>query len=319
MSTSPWSIIRHTAEIFDPHLFLVDKEPLGLRGEVERTLSILRRRGTRCVLGLRDVMDDPRMLVDEWERKGVFPALQDLYDDIWVYGLPEIFDPLREVPGMRRFADKLAFTGYIRRAVPEHGHVPTGYALPPEPFVLVTTGGGGDGEDLIDWVLRAYEHDPGIPYPALILFGPFMNLDDRMRFQARVNRLEKVRATTFEAQVETLFERAAGVVAMGGYNTFCEILSFGKPSLIMPRTVPRLEQALRAERASGLGLVRCIADDGVRDAARMAEALRDLPHWPKPNPSALDRMFTGLESIASLAAPWLDEHHVVPRRVGAAG
>ena len=28
------SIIRHTADIFDPHLFLVDKEPLGLRGEV---------------------------------------------------------------------------------------------------------------------------------------------------------------------------------------------------------------------------------------------------------------------------------------------
>ena len=28
------SIIRHTAEIFDPDLFIVDKEPLGLRGEV---------------------------------------------------------------------------------------------------------------------------------------------------------------------------------------------------------------------------------------------------------------------------------------------
>ena len=28
------SIIRHTADIFDPDLFIVDKEPLGLRGEV---------------------------------------------------------------------------------------------------------------------------------------------------------------------------------------------------------------------------------------------------------------------------------------------
>ena len=32
------SIIQHTADIFDPHLFLVDKEPLGLRGEVLDTL-----------------------------------------------------------------------------------------------------------------------------------------------------------------------------------------------------------------------------------------------------------------------------------------
>ena len=28
------SIIRHTADIFDPDVFIVDKEPLGLRGEV---------------------------------------------------------------------------------------------------------------------------------------------------------------------------------------------------------------------------------------------------------------------------------------------
>ena len=51
------SIIQHTAEIFDPHLFLVDKEPLGLRGEVTDTLEVLKDRGTRLVLGLRDVMD----------------------------------------------------------------------------------------------------------------------------------------------------------------------------------------------------------------------------------------------------------------------
>src|SRR5919201_985094 len=39
------SIIKHTAEIFDPDLFIVDKEPLGLRGEVHDTLDMLRRRG----------------------------------------------------------------------------------------------------------------------------------------------------------------------------------------------------------------------------------------------------------------------------------
>jgi predicted glycosyltransferase len=41
------SIIRHTADIFDPDLFIVDKEPLGLRGEVTDTLHLLKNRGTR--------------------------------------------------------------------------------------------------------------------------------------------------------------------------------------------------------------------------------------------------------------------------------
>src|SRR5215472_15980791 len=39
------SIIRHTADIFNPDLFIVDKEPLGLRGEVEDTLQMLKDRG----------------------------------------------------------------------------------------------------------------------------------------------------------------------------------------------------------------------------------------------------------------------------------
>ena len=36
---------------------------------------------------------------------------------------------------------------------------------------------------------------------------------------------------------------------MGGYNTFCEVLSFDKRALIVPRHTPRLEQAIRAEAA----------------------------------------------------------------------
>src|SRR5690348_12322906 len=37
------SIIQHTAEMFDPDLFIVDKEPVGLRGEVLPTLKALKR------------------------------------------------------------------------------------------------------------------------------------------------------------------------------------------------------------------------------------------------------------------------------------
>ena len=62
-------IILETARVFEPDIFLVDKEPLGLRGEVEATLKFLKDRGKLLVLGLRDVMDEPTRLVEEWERK----------------------------------------------------------------------------------------------------------------------------------------------------------------------------------------------------------------------------------------------------------
>ena len=105
------------------------------------------------------------------------------------------------------------------------------------------------------WTLAAYEQDFDIPLPALIVFGPFMPPEQRGGFAARAGRLQNVHAITFNARLEALIARAAGVVAMGGYNTFCEILSFDKPALIMPRTAPRLEQYIRAARAAELGLV----------------------------------------------------------------
>jgi predicted glycosyltransferase len=300
------SIIQHTADIFDPHLFLVDKEPLGLRGEVLDTLTLLKERGTRLVLGLRDVMDEPSSLLDEWRRKNVYPALHDLYDEIWVYGLPQIFNPLTELANMRSVAQKIAFTGYLRRWVPTAPPQSNEHELPAEPYILVTTGGGGDGEELIDWVLSAYERDPGIPYPALLVFGPFMNLEQRLAFQDRAAKLDKVYAITFDARFEGLLLRALGVVAMGGYNTFCEILSFGKPSLIVPRTTPRQEQFLRAARAEQLGLVRMLPDDGRRDPHLMAAQLRALPTWPAPDAAAIPGLLDGLDRISALARPWLE-------------
>jgi predicted glycosyltransferase len=301
------SIIHHTARIFEPHLFLVDKEPLGLRGEVLETLGMLRARGTRLVLGLRDVMDEPASLLDEWRRKNVFPALHDLYHEIWVYGLPEVFDPLSELPGMAALGDRTVFTGYLRRQPEELAPSVYPYELPGEPYILVTTGGGGDGEELVDWVLKAYERDPTIPHPALLVLGPFMQQDDRQGFQERARRLERVSAITFEARIESLYAGAVGVVGMGGYNTFCEILSFNKPALIVPRTTPRMEQHLRASRAEALGLVRMLEDDGVRDPATMAAMLHALPGFPPPDAARLPGLLDGLERIAERVEPWIEQ------------
>ncbi len=307
------SIITHTASAFDPDVFLVDKEPLGLRGEVEATLDLLTGRGRQCVLGLRDVMDEPRALYAEWQRKGVFPALERYYNDIWVYGLPEMFDPISEIPGMDRLAERISFTGYIERAAAEPDRLAPGLPLPDRPYVLVMAGGGGDGAELVDLVLAAYESDPTIPHPALVIFGPFMNSEQRSQFQERADRLANVFATTFEANPEALYGPAVGVVAMGGYNTFCEILSFNKPALIVPRTEPRLEQLIRAQRAERLGLVRTLASEGERRPEVMAACLHGIADWPLASAALRRRLLGGLERIAALCAPAFDPKKPVAR------
>jgi predicted glycosyltransferase len=300
------SIIRHTAEIFDPDIFIVDKEPLGLRGEVHDTLVMLKERGTRLVLGLRDIMDEPAALVPEWERKKVVPALRDLYDQIWVYGLPQICDPLEGIDLPKSVRRKMIYTGYLHRTLPHGPATSAPLSKIDEPYLLVTTGGGGDGEDVVDWVLRAYESDSHQPHPALLVLGPFMHSDRQSEFIQRAAKLDNVEAITFDAQMEHLMAKAIGVVAMGGYNTFCEILSFDKRALIIPRTRPRMEQYLRATRAKEYGLVSMLEDDGERDWKSMATALRQLPQQALPSQVVLPGLMDGLANINRLVDQTID-------------
>jgi predicted glycosyltransferase len=176
-----------------------------------------------------------------------------------------------------------------------------------EPYLLVTVGGGGDDKQIVDWVLRAYESDPELPYPALLVLGPFMGNDLQTDFLRRADRLDRVEAITFDAHIESLMDRALGVVCMGGYNTFCEVLSFDKRAIVVPRTEPRMEQFLRAQRAQELGLVQVLPDDGVRDARAMATALRTLPQQSRPSEQVVPGLLDGTRNVVKLTRQWLQK------------
>ena len=310
-------IIRDTADIFRPDLFIVDKEPLGLRGEVGPALRLLKDRGTPLVLGLRDVMDDPAQLAKEWERKNVVPALRDLYDEIWVYGLPQVNKPLTGIDVPPSVRHKMVYTGYLRRELPLHGDVPHEMEEIDGPFILVTPGGGGDGVELVDWVLAAYETDPNIPYGAVIVFGPFMPATAREAFKERAAKFPNVRTLTFTNNLGALMQSAAGVVAMGGYNTFCEILSFDKRAIIVPRTHPRLEQFIRARAARNIGLIEMLDPNRGRDPQAMATALRHLPQQGLPSDVVVPGLLDGLGSVWRLVSKQLSHPHRGPASLDA--
>ncbi|MCF1505525.1 hypothetical protein L0F51_17375 [Afifella sp. H1R] len=299
------SIIEHTASIYRPDIFIVDKEPYGLRGEVRPTLSLLKRQGTRLILGLRDVLDDQEILAQEWARKDSYRALSDLYDDIWVYGLPSIYDPLAGLPISDAVRDKIVFTGYLRRQLPRHD---PNHPQPfdGDPFILVTPGGGADGIELVDWVLRAYEAQERPLFPALIVLGPFMAHNDQLGFFERAQSLRNVKTMRFTPQLEPLINDAVALVGMGGYNTFCEALSFDKPTLLIPRVVPRREQAIRAEQAEKLGLCTHLPIDDYPDVSAITEALADLPERPLPSQHFVPGLLDGWETIRELLTPFLE-------------
>jgi predicted glycosyltransferase len=303
------AIIFETARVFEPDVFIVDKEPTGFRGEILRTLDMLQGRGCRLVLGIRDVMDEPAYLVPEWERKGAAAALTTYYDQVWVYGLRDVYEPLAALDLPPTVRERLLYTGYLERSLPSESHLTKYPKLTKQPFLLVTTGGGGDGEALIDWVVSAYEADARLPVPALVVFGPFIDRARRKALNDRIRKLSNMDAIAFDSKIEHLMNRAEAVVAMGGYNTFCEVLSLDKRALIVPRTRPRLEQFIRASQAEQLGVVSMLVDPsetgGERDPMVMAKALRTLLQQRRPSEAYPQGLLGGLDRIRSITRPWL--------------
>src|SRR2546428_635136 len=107
-------VIRAALKTFEPDVLIVDNEPRGAVGELDPTLAYLRARGrTRCVLGMREVLDDPIAVHREWSQAANEDAIRKYYDRVWVYGDPAVYDPVREYHFPPEVAAKVRYTGYL--------------------------------------------------------------------------------------------------------------------------------------------------------------------------------------------------------------
>ena len=298
------NIITATAKAFQPHLFIVDKEPLGLKKEVLPTLQWIRRclPATRTILGLRDIMDDAVTVQRDWAKKGIYDILDHLYDEIWVYGLRDYYDPIQEYAIPERISRKILFTGYIPRKVPSKDAVrkvrkEQGIGKH-EKLVVVTTGGGGDGYAVMDTYLRMLEAQPqaATPFRSILITGPFMPQNERKDIQKRAKRIG-VRSYHFFRQMEKILAGADVVVSMGGYNTLCEILSQKTACVVIPRETPRLEQTIRARVFHHKNLVEYIPWTAFSTDA-LADKIDRLLHNAAPYREAVEGFeLTGIENM----------------------
>jgi predicted glycosyltransferase len=297
------NIITATAKTFQPHLFIVDKEPLGLKKEVLPTLQWIRRAlpWARTVLGLRDIMDDAETVRKDWAKKGIYQTLDALYSEIWVYGRRDFYDPIREYAIPASVSRKIHFTGYIERKLPgqeavirnrrEHG-LKNGTKL-----VVVTAGGGGDGYEVMDAYLRMLEKMDSQPqFKSVMVTGPFMPKPKRNELFERARRLG-VRIYHFYRQMEKLFAAADLVVSMGGYNTLCEILSQQTVALIVPREDPRKEQLLRAEALNRNNLAEYIPLSKLTPERMQAKVQALIENTDVYKKALKEFRFTGIETM----------------------
>ncbi|MEA5565129.1 glycosyltransferase family protein [Anabaena sp. UHCC 0399] len=264
-------VILTTIKTFKPDIFIVDNVPRGAVRELDPTLDYLRREGkTHCILGLRDILDEPASVRRDWKRAANEEAIQTYYDQVWVYSDRNIYDLAKEYRFHPKTVAKFRYTGYLdQRSRLKHLNLDTVQSfkalnLPSERLVLCLVGGGQDGAMLAETFAHA-ELPPDMN--GIILTGPFMPREIRQKLQNYAAQRHNLRVLEYLAEPTMLLHQAERVIAMGGYNTTCELLSFGKRSLILPRVKPRKEQLIRAERLKELGLIDFLHPDQLTSAA----------------------------------------------------
>src|SRR5262245_20243165 len=181
-------VISRAIKAFEPDVLIVDHLPLGAAGELARTLERARRHGTtRCVLGLRDVLQDPESVRDSWSEQANLEALQDYYDAIWIYGDPAVYDPVCEYGLFDHVAAKVHFTGYLdQRPRLEFARAQAGQVLanlPSGKLVVCVVGGGQDGAALA-WAFVQANLPPDTT--GVVVTGPFMPGEIRQRLRGYV-------------------------------------------------------------------------------------------------------------------------------------
>jgi predicted glycosyltransferase len=298
-------VIRKAIQTFQPDVLLVDYLALGAGRELVRTLEHVRKHGrTRCVLGLREVLQDPDTVRRTWAADGTLDAMRDYYDAIWIYGDPGVFDPVREYGVFDGVASKVRYTGYLDqrpRLEFSGSHAAQLSAnLPPGHLALCVVGGGLDGHALAEAFVEA-ELPPDTT--GLVVTGPYMPVELRRRLVERAQRHPRCDVLEFVPDPAPLIDRADRIIAMGGYNTICEVLSFEKHALIVPRVHPEPEQWIRAERLRDLGLIEVLHPDALSPQALTDWLARDLGPLPTPR-SRVD--VSGLTRIPTLLAELLN-------------
>ncbi|MUL34991.1 glycosyltransferase [Gloeocapsopsis sp. AAB1 = 1H9] len=287
--------IRAALEAFKPDVFIVDNVPRGAVGELNFALEYLKsREQTHCILGLRDVLDAPVEVHREWQRVANEEAICQYYDAVWIYGDPTVYDPVQEYNFSPEVTKKVRYTGYFDQRQrlqfnkAEADELLASLELPPGHLALCLVGGGQDGAYLAEVFANAT-----LPPETngIIVTGPFMPSQARQQLHQKAQMCSRLRVLDV-AEPTQLLHHADCVVAMGGYNTTCELLSFGKRSLIVPRVEPRTEQLIRAQRLHELGLTDLLHPNDVNPQTITAWLEQDRQLHPKQsvNLNGLERL-----------------------------
>jgi len=249
------------------------------------------------------------------------------YDEVWVYGCQNHYDPIVEYQLPKNVARRILFCGYLDVEQPAVSgeHIRSTLGAGAEPLALVTIGNGRIGFPVLDAYMRALAYLPSdFAIFSVIIGGPELPLgqckviEQQCQFIATRYPRRPTHFLSFSPRLLDYMAAADLVVSLGGYNTMTEILSLQKRAIVVPSVYPFKEQLIRATLMERFGLIRMLHPDQLSPEG-LAKSILVALHDQPPTRQRLRELgfdFGGLQRIQDHVVRVLGRTaaHELPRR-----
>lgn len=305
-------MLMNAFEAARPDVVVTELFPFGRRqlvAEFEELLTAAVSRVPRPAIlcSVRDILNPPSKparATETLERLGRF------YDAVLVHGDEAVVPLSLSWPADPALDRRLVYTGYIASS-----HKRASLRGDGAGEVIVTGSGGAIGLPLYRAAIAAAALQAGGP-AWRVLVGHGVAETDFRGLLADVHAnvvIERARP-----DFRDLLDRAAVVVAQGGYNTVVEIAQAHARAVLVPYDEGReQEQTLRAAVFSRMGFSETILP-GALTPGRLLEAVQARLNSPRPtrSPIELDGVEESIGAI-EVASQWAAERHAAWQRLDA--
>lgn len=224
--------------------------------------------------------------------------VEKYFDHVMVHGDPELISLDRTFPHTNRIRDRITYTGYVvDRTGVKGGENAAGYDE-----IIVSSGGGAVGEDLLKTAMQARALSSAKEKNWRVMVGATVESE---KFEAlKKSAPEGVIVERARKDFTTLLMNCALSISQGGYNTVMEILYAKCRAVIVPYAGGvETEQTMRAELLARQGVLHIANEDGLT-AEKLASQIDAALLGAR---SDADINVEGGEKSATLLYQWLDE------------
>ena len=269
------NVLLSLVHSYQPHVLWMDTLPHGKRDEMLPALRLMKHRGGKALLCMRDIPAAPEESFKFTDPLRVEKCFS-FYERVFIAGDEKFFDSVAEYQWPPSVREKTQFLGFFT-PVKQSAKVKRDYKQ-----VVAAFGGGWEVDHLLPPLLEALQsvgHE--MPLRTNIYTGPAVSQEKLSQFQQKLGLAAEIKIEQFSASFSETLASADLALLQAGSTVF-QILESGTPVLLFLREYKDREQELRAERLARLPNIQIIDKTGLAPDLLKAQILDLLARSPLP-------------------------------------